>query len=90
MEVTAVRAEPLGSEVVLHFDSGVTAVVTEAAVDLLRDIDEGEPAAAASRPPLLTARLNPRTQVRDGDRIGLCVDAERLYFFDPETERSLL
>jgi multiple sugar transport system ATP-binding protein len=38
---------------------------------------------------LLSAVVNPRVPVRRGDRVRLAVDANRLYFFDPETNQNL-
>lgn len=91
LDVIALRAEPLGSEVVLHFESSVPAVVTGATLNLLQDVDaaNGE-MTATTRPALLTARLNPRTAAQDGAPVRLHLDPERLHFFDPDSERSLL
>ena len=38
----------------------------------------------------MVARLNPRTAARAGERLRLTVDAERVHFFDPDTERALI
>jgi multiple sugar transport system ATP-binding protein len=35
------------------------------------------------------ARLNPRTSAEAGRPLRVAVDAERLHFFDPETETAL-
>jgi multiple sugar transport system ATP-binding protein len=39
---------------------------------------------------LLTARVDPRTRTRVGERLRLAVDPARFHFFDPDTGRSLL
>jgi multiple sugar transport system ATP-binding protein len=39
---------------------------------------------------LFTARVEPDTTVRVGDRVRLAVDPARFHFFDPETGRSLV
>jgi multiple sugar transport system ATP-binding protein len=39
---------------------------------------------------LLTARIDPRTTVRVGDRLCLAVDPARFHFFDPESGETLL
>jgi multiple sugar transport system ATP-binding protein len=37
----------------------------------------------------LTARLNPRCSARTGSTLRIAIDAERLHFFDPETEEAI-
>ncbi len=39
---------------------------------------------------LFTARVEPDTSIRVGDRVRLAVDPARFHFFDPETGRSLV
>jgi len=39
---------------------------------------------------LFTARVEPQTTVRVGDRVRLALDPARFHFFDPETGHSLL
>ena len=38
---------------------------------------------------LFTARVDPRTTARVGERVTLAIDPERLYFFSGETGESL-
>jgi len=94
VEVTAVRAEPLGSEVILHFDNGSRQPTASAGVrallaDVGEEVADGQGASPADST-LLTARINPRSHVRDGERLKLCFEADRFYFFDPTSERNLL
>ena len=46
-------------------------------------------AADASGEALITARLNPRSRASTGEPLRVVLDAERLHFFDPETEASI-
>jgi multiple sugar transport system ATP-binding protein len=80
-------AEPVGAEVIAHFELDVPPVVTRDTVELARDAgaeDLAENGCAA-----LTARLDPRSDVSIGHVVTLAVDPSRLYFFDPETETAL-
>jgi multiple sugar transport system ATP-binding protein len=87
IKVTVDLTEPLGADVLVHFSSEATGVVSSAAeadvgadaeVSFSDDEDEG----ATTR---LVARVNPRTRAREGSELELAVDTRRLYFFDPET-----
>ncbi len=85
-------AEPVGAEVIVHFELDVPPVVTRDTVELARDVDEGELAEGSDDETgraTLTARLDPRTKASPGDVVGLVVDPSSLYFFDPETETAL-
>jgi multiple sugar transport system ATP-binding protein len=73
LEVTIALAEPLGSEVVVHFEVDTPPVIAPDGVDLAG----------------FTARLHPRTAVRSGRTVKLAVDVERLHLFDPYTGASL-
>ena len=46
-------------------------------------------AADAGTDTIVTARLSPRSDARSGARLRVVLDAERLHFFDPETEDSI-
>ncbi len=90
VQVTADLTEPLGSEVLIHFGTEATKVVSSAvAADAGEDAevqlggDEGEPSTH------LVARVSPRTRIAVGKEIELAVDTRRLYFFDPETRDAI-
>jgi multiple sugar transport system ATP-binding protein len=96
LEVTVGLAEPLGAEVVVHFEVDAPAVATRDTLELAADVDPGgREDAAAARQALagdraaFTARLSPRTALRAGDAARLVVDVERLHLFDPATGETL-
>ena len=85
IKVTADLTEPLGSEVLVHFGTVATAVVSSAAAaDAGEDADIrlGEEDEVTTR---LIARVSPKSHVAVGQQVELAVDTTRLYFFDPET-----
>ena len=91
MKVTVDLTEPLGADVLVHFSSEATGVVSSAAeADVGADAevsfaaDEDEEATTR-----LVARVNPRTRAREGGELELAVDTSRLYFFDPETRDAI-
>ncbi|HEY3210726.1 MAG TPA: sn-glycerol-3-phosphate ABC transporter ATP-binding protein UgpC [Actinomycetota bacterium] len=81
--------EALGSEILVHFTIDAPIVLTEdtreLAVDVgaeaLEDLEERAKAAKS----LFVAQLSPRTRLKEGDRMEVVVDTNRLHFFDPET-----
>jgi multiple sugar transport system ATP-binding protein len=81
--------EALGSEVLIHFQVDAPVVVTEDTKELA--VDVGAEAVqtleqrAQEASSTFVAQLNPRTQVREGDKMELFLDTSRLHFFDPET-----
>jgi multiple sugar transport system ATP-binding protein len=86
-------AEPLGSEVLLHFGTAATRVVSSAAAaDVGEDAeislgggdDEGE-----DEQTRLVARVSPKTRIAEGNEVELAVDTSRLYFFDPESREAI-
>src|SRR5439155_14693530 len=89
LKVTANLTEPLGSEVLVHFSTEATGVVSSAAAaDVGEDADVrlGEDEDMATR---LVARVSPKSRIALGKEIELAVDTTRLYFFDPETRAAL-
>jgi hypothetical protein len=40
---------------------------------------------ASAKAPRVVARVSPRTEIREGDRMELVADTHRLYFSDPDT-----
>jgi multiple sugar transport system ATP-binding protein len=89
IKVTADLTEPLGSEVLVHFSTEATAVVSSAAAaDVGEDADIrlGEEEDLSTR---LVARVSPKSRIALGKEIELAVDTTRLYFFDPETRAAI-
>jgi multiple sugar transport system ATP-binding protein len=85
IDVSVTRAESLGSELFVYFQT----VAARASPGVLAD----ELGAAVETPAIareaLTARLDRASQVTPGERARLTVDNERLYFFDPDTGAAL-
>ncbi len=89
IKVTAELTEPLGSEVLVHFGTEATAVVSSAAAaDAGEDADIrlGEGDEITTR---LIARVSPKSRIALGQEVELAVDTTRLYFFDPETREAV-
>jgi multiple sugar transport system ATP-binding protein len=82
--------EDMGSEVFVHFGSGgrpvrgadVAAAVGQEAIEATQEQTK-------EKGSLFVARLDRHTRAREGERIDLAVDTERLHFFDPETGRGI-
>ena len=94
LEVTVGLAEPLGAEVVVHFDVSAPAVATRDTLELAADVDPGGKGDAAGAAlvggrAVFTARLSPRTALRAGDPARLVVDVDRLHLFDPASGETL-
>jgi multiple sugar transport system ATP-binding protein len=81
--------EALGSQVVIHFTVNAPIVLTEDTKELASDVGAEalvnlQEQAKEDRSTFV-AELDPKTRVREGDRVELLVDTGRLHFFDPET-----
>jgi multiple sugar transport system ATP-binding protein len=86
---TVILREALGADVLIHFRVDAPPVLTEDARELAGDVGQEalqavEQLSEAGRSTFL-ARLNPRTDAREGAEIELVVDVTRLHFFDPQT-----
>jgi multiple sugar transport system ATP-binding protein len=92
LNVTADLTEPLGSEVLVHFSTEATGVVSSAAAaDVGEDAEvrlgqDGDTDETKTR---LVARVSPKSRIAVGSEIELAVDTTRLYFFDPETREAI-
>jgi multiple sugar transport system ATP-binding protein len=89
IRVTADLTEPLGSEVLVHFSTEATGVVSSAAAaDVGEDAEVrlGEDEEVSTR---LIARVSPKSRAALGQDLELAVDTSRLYFFDPETRAAI-
>ena len=89
LEVAVGLVEPLGAEVVAHFEVDAPAVATRDTIELAADVDPAAVGAATTGRAAFTARLHPRTTVRAGRTVKLAVDVERLHLFDPVTGETL-
>jgi multiple sugar transport system ATP-binding protein len=82
-------AEPLGAEMIVHFEVDAQPVRTKDTDELERDV-EGEPVrrdhtVAEGEHATFTARLLPKTEARDGTSLRLAVDVDELYLFDADS-----
>jgi multiple sugar transport system ATP-binding protein len=84
-----VLREPLGSEIVAHFEVDAPPALTEDVRDLARDVgQEGTVQAAAEEgasKTTLVGRFGPRSRVRNGDVVDVAVDTGAIHLFDLET-----
>jgi len=81
--------EALGSEVLVHFTVNAPIVMHEHTRELAVDVgaealEDLEQRAREAKSPFV-AQLSPRTRVKEGDKLEVVVDTNRLHFFDPET-----
>jgi multiple sugar transport system ATP-binding protein len=88
LDVEVALAEPMGAEIVAHFEVDAPPVVTRDTKDLMQDVDVHETLGDVERA-LFTARLDPKSSARDGRPLKVVADVTRLYFFDPETEAAI-
>jgi multiple sugar transport system ATP-binding protein len=82
--------EDMGSEVFVHFGVDgppVRGKDVQAAVGV--DAVEATAEQARTQGSLFVARLDRSTRAREGDRMELLVDPDRLHFFDTETGRGI-
>jgi multiple sugar transport system ATP-binding protein len=97
LDVDVSLAEPMGAELIAHFplDASPVSSVAGAAVVGGDDADADDTAAQAlmaadaGTDTIVTARLSPRSRAQTGEPLRVALDAERLHFFDPETEDSI-
>jgi multiple sugar transport system ATP-binding protein len=90
LEAPVTLAEPVGAEVIAHFEVDTPPVLTKDTIELARDVDDLDATQADDAGRVsCTARLNPRTKASRGDLLRLVVDPRSLYFFDPDTETAL-
>ncbi len=97
LDVDVSLAEPMGAELIAHFplDASPVSSTAGAAVVGGDDADADDTAAQAlmaadaGTDTIVTARLSPRSRAQTGEPLRVALDAERLHFFDPETEDSI-
>ena len=90
LDVRVSLAEAMGAEVIVHFPISAEAVAgTPSAATATEELSQLI-AEDQSQSTTMVARLNPRTAARTGQPARLTVDVSRLYFFDPESEASIV
>ena len=84
-----VLREPLGSEIVAHFEVDAPPALTEDVRELARDVGrEGAVEAATDEgggKTTVVGRFGPRSRVKNGDVIDVAVDTSAIHVFDLET-----
>jgi multiple sugar transport system ATP-binding protein len=84
-----VLREPLGSEIVAHFEVDAPPALTEDVRELARDVGrEGAVVAEAGDADgktTVVGRFGPRSRVKNGDVIDVAVDTSAIHVFDLET-----
>jgi multiple sugar transport system ATP-binding protein len=83
--------ESLGSEALVHFKVDAPPVLTEDAVELVKDredVDEIDEAIEA-RDSVFVAKIDSRADARSGQTVPLVVDTSRLHVFDPKDGRAI-
>ncbi len=96
LEIDVALAEAMGAELIAHFAVDARPLVG-ASMRAVHGADAGPEDAAgltllaadSEGEAIITARLSPRSSARTGGRLRVALDAERLHFFDPETEVSI-
>jgi multiple sugar transport system ATP-binding protein len=89
MSATIERVEALGASLLGYFRVKAEAPKGTGASAAVADEELEEAPLVGAAGTLFCATFEPRSAVRAGQTVELAVDAERLHFFDPETEDSL-
>jgi multiple sugar transport system ATP-binding protein len=87
-----VLREPLGSEIIAHFEVDAPPALTEDVRELARDVGhEGTVQAPAEGDTKTTmvGRFGPRSRVKNGDVIDVAVDTNAVHLFDLETSNGI-
>jgi len=83
-----VLREPLGSEIVAHFEVDAPPALTEDVRELARDVGQESTVQAGGEEDgkaVMVGRFGPRSRVKNGDTIDVAVDTSAVHLFDPET-----
>jgi multiple sugar transport system ATP-binding protein len=84
-----VLREPLGAEIVAHFDVDAAPALTEDVRELARDVGQEAAVRAAAaegeRKTTMVGRFGPRSRAKTGDVIDVAVDTSMVHLFDLET-----
>jgi multiple sugar transport system ATP-binding protein len=87
-----VLREPLGSEIVAHFEVDAPPALTEDVRELARDVGQESKVQAASEDEaktVMVGRFGPRSRVRNGEKIDVAVDTNGVHLFDLESGQGV-
>jgi multiple sugar transport system ATP-binding protein len=83
-----VLREPLGSEIVAHFEVDAPPALTEDVRELARDVGQESKVQAPSEDEaktVMVGRFGPRSRVKNGETIDVAVDTNSVHLFDIES-----
>ncbi|HZQ03250.1 MAG TPA: sn-glycerol-3-phosphate ABC transporter ATP-binding protein UgpC [Gaiellaceae bacterium] len=86
VQAVASLTEPLGAEILVHFDVAAVGVVSSA---VEHHPDDEVHFASADGGARMVARVSPRSRIAERQPMQLAVDTRRLYFFDPQTRARI-
>jgi len=93
LDVTVDMVEELGAEMNVIFTLAAAPVVTDATRAVQQEAEETETGVLgvgqAAEKAVCTAQVDARSRIRAGGTARLCVDVDRLHFFDPESEKAM-
>ena len=87
-----VLREPLGSEIVAHFEVDAPPALTEDVRELARDVGQESKVQAPSEDEaktVMVGRFGPRSRVKNGETIDVAVDTNGIHLFDVETSAGI-
>ena len=87
ISIKVILLEQLGSDSYIHFYKDIKPVQTEAIEEILAD--EGEDISVLGDETKFIARINPNSNVKEGEEINLSIDPSKLHFFDPDSGNAL-
>jgi multiple sugar transport system ATP-binding protein len=89
LQGVVVLREPLGSEIVAHFEVDAPPAITEDVRELARDVGQESTVQAVAqegtRTTTMVGRFGPRSRIRTGDVIDVAVDTRAVHVFDLDT-----
>jgi multiple sugar transport system ATP-binding protein len=88
-----VLREPLGSEIIAHFEVDAPPALTEDVRELARDVGTEATVQAAAEEgetkTTMVGRFGPRSRVKNGEVIDVAVDTSGIHLFDLETGQGI-
>jgi multiple sugar transport system ATP-binding protein len=87
-----VLREPLGSEIVAHFEVDAPPALTEDVRELARDVGQESTVQAGGdddSKAVMVGRFGPRSRVKNGDVVDVAVDTNAVHLFDIESGQGI-